>query len=186
MRLEEKVAVVVGAGQTPGDEIGNGRATALLFAREGARVLVVDRDGDSARETEAMIAGEGGEASALEADITREDRCTAIAHAARERFGRVDVLLNNVGIGLGDADAVALEQTAWQRILDTNLTGMFLTCKHVLPLMREQGSGAIVNISSIAAVSAYPMLAYKVTKAAVNAVTAQLAMTNAEYAIRVN
>ena len=87
---------------------------------------------------------------------------------------------------MDDADAVALEQSAWQRILDTNLTGMFLTCKHLLPLMRERRSGTIVNVSSIAAVSAYPMLAYKVTKAAVNALTAQLAMTNAEYGIRVN
>lgn len=186
MRLEGKVAIVVGAGQTPGDEIGNGRATALLFAREGARVLAADRDGESARETEAMIASEGGEAGTVEADITREEDCAAIADAARRRFGRVDVLHNNVGIGLRDADAVALEASAWQRILDTNLTGMFLTCKHILPLMREQRSGAIVNVSSIAAVAAYPMLAYKVTKAAVNALTHQLAMSNAEHGIRVN
>jgi NAD(P)-dependent dehydrogenase (short-subunit alcohol dehydrogenase family) len=186
MRLKNKVAVVVGAGQTPGDEIGNGRATALLFAREGARVLAVDRDVGSARETEAMIRQAGGEADALEADITDEAACEAIAAAGRERFGRIDVLHNNVGIGLGDAPAAELDAEAWRRIVDTNLTGTLLTCKHVLPLMREQGSGAIVNVSSIAAVAAYPMVAYKVSKAAVNALTQQLAITEAEHGIRVN
>jgi NAD(P)-dependent dehydrogenase (short-subunit alcohol dehydrogenase family) len=186
MRLEGKVAVVVGAGQTPGDEIGNGRAMALLFAREGARVLGVDRDLESARETETQIAAEGGEADSYQADITVEEQCQGLAGAVRERFGRVDLLVNNVGIGSGDAPATELEEAAWRRILDTNVTGMFLTCKHVLPLMREQGSGAIVNISSLAAIAAYPMLAYKVSKAAVNAMTAQLAITNAEHGVRVN
>jgi NAD(P)-dependent dehydrogenase (short-subunit alcohol dehydrogenase family) len=186
MRLNDKVAVVVGAGQTPGDELGNGRAAALLFAREGARVLGVDRDLDSARETEEMIRADGGEAESLKADITAEADCRAIADGVRERFGRVDILLNNVGIGTGDAPATELEEETWRRILDTNLSGMFLTCKHVLPLMREQGSGVIVNVSSIAAIAAYPMLAYKVSKAAVNAMTTQLAITNAEHGVRVN
>lgn len=186
MRLADKVAVVVGAGQTPGSEIGNGRATALLFAREGARVLAVDRDLSSAAETEAMIREEGGEAAALQADIVSEPQCRAIADAARERYGRIDVLHNNVGIGSGDAPAIDLEEDAWRLILDTNLTGMFLTCKHVLPIMREQGAGSIVNISSIAAVAAFPLLAYKVSKAAVNALTTQLAITNADHGIRVN
>lgn len=186
MRLADKVAVVIGAGQTPGDEIGNGRAMAVLFAREGAQVLAVDRHLESARETEAMIASEGGRATALEADIVEEERCRAIAAAIGERYGRVDVLVNNVGIGTGDAPATELDEKAWRRILDTNLTGMFLTCKHVLPLMRDQGRGAIVNISSIAAVAAFPLLGYKVSKAAVNALTCQLAITNAESGVRVN
>ena len=186
MRLEGKVAIVVGAGQTPGEEIGNGRATALLFARQGASVLGVDRDLDSALQTEEMITAEGGKAASLKADITVEDDCRALADAVRDRLGRADVVVNNVGIGTGDAPATELEEQTWRRILDTNLSGMFLTCKHLLPLMRERRSGSIVNISSIAAVAAYPMLAYKVSKAAVNALTAQLAMTNAEHGVRVN
>jgi NAD(P)-dependent dehydrogenase (short-subunit alcohol dehydrogenase family) len=186
MRLQGKVAVVVGAGQTPGDEIGNGRATALLFAREGARLLGVDRDLESARETEEMIRADGGDAASFQADITVEEECRALADEVRERFGRTEVLVNNVGIGTGDAPATELEEETWRRILDTNLSGMFLTCKHILPLMRDQGSGTIVNVSSIAAIAAYPMLAYKVSKAAVNAMTAQLAITNAEHGVRVN
>lgn len=185
MRLEGKVAIVVGAGQTPGDEIGNGRATAVLFARHGAHVLAVDRDLASAQETREMIRSEGGEADAIEADITSEDHCRAIADAAR-RLGQVDILHNNVGIGIGDAPAVELAQDAWRRILDANLSGMFLTCKHVLPLMRERRGGAVVNVSSLAAIAAYPMLAYKVSKAAVNALTEQLAISEAEHGIRVN
>jgi NAD(P)-dependent dehydrogenase (short-subunit alcohol dehydrogenase family) len=186
MRLANKVAVVIGAGQTPGDEIGNGRATSLLFARESARVIAVDRDLASAEETVALIQSEGGEATALQADITSEEQCRALAASSRERYGRIDILHNNVGIGTGDAIATQLEEEAWRRILDVNLTGMFLTCKHVLPVMQEQGSGAIVNVSSIAAVAAHPLLAYKVSKAGVNALTTTLAMTNAEHGIRVN
>jgi NAD(P)-dependent dehydrogenase (short-subunit alcohol dehydrogenase family) len=186
MRLEGKVAVVVGGGQTPGETIGNGRATAILFAREGARVLVVDRELERARETEALIAGEGGVALALRADVTSEEDCRLIARTAVDSFGRIDVLHNNVGIGTGDAGPVHLEAEVWDRIHDVNLKGTFLTCKHVLPVMREQGSGAIVNISSIAAVCAVGMLAYKTSKAGVNALTHSLAAGNARYGIRVN
>ena len=186
MRLEGKVAVVVGAGQTPGDTIGNGRATAILFAREGAQVLLVDRDVVSANETRTMIEAEGHTAEVLAADITHEDDCRAIAHRAKEAFGRIDVLHNNVGIGRGDSSAVRLELDAWRRILDVNLTAMFLTCKHVLPVMRERKSGAIVNVSSLASVAATGMLAYKVSKAGVNALTQQLAIANARHGIRVN
>jgi len=186
MRLEGKVAIVVGAGQTPGDTIGNGRATAILFAREGARVLLVDRSRDSAAETESMIAGEGGTAQTLEADITSEDDCLRVAAACVETFGRIDILHNNVGIGVGDAGVIRLERDAWQRIMDVNLTAMYLTCKHVLPVMRGQRSGSIVNVSSIASIAATGMLAYKVSKAGVNALTQQIAMGNARYGIRCN
>ena len=186
MRLEGKVAVVAGAGQTPGDTIGNGRATAILFAREGARVLLVDRRLESAAETQEMIAAEGGTAIAFEADITREDDCRAVAAGCVEKFGRIDVLHNNVGIGAGDSGVTHLELESWQRIIDVNLTAMFLTCKHVLPIMREQRSGAIVNISSLASVAATGMAAYKVSKAGVNALTQQIAIGNARYGIRCN
>jgi NAD(P)-dependent dehydrogenase (short-subunit alcohol dehydrogenase family) len=186
MRLEGKVAIVVGAGQTPGETIGNGRATAILFAREGAKVLLVDRDLESAKVTQSMIESEGGEAKAFEADVTREAECGALVDACRAAYGRVDILHNNVGIGIGDAGPTHLTEENWDRILNVNLKSVFLTCKHVLPVMREQGSGAILNISSIAAVSAVGMVAYKTSKAGVNALTHSLAMGNARYGIRVN
>jgi len=186
MRLRDKVAIVTGAGQTPGDTIGNGRATAILFAREGARVMLIDRRVDSARETEAMIAAEGGAATVFEADVTREEDCRAMTDACLQQFRRIDVLHNNVGIGQGDAGATHLDLDAWRKIIDVNLTGMFLCCKHVLPQMREQASGSIINISSLASIAATGMLAYKVSKAGVNALTQQIAMGNARYGIRCN
>lgn len=187
MRLANKVAIVVGAGQTPGDTIGNGRATAILFAREGARVLVVDRDAASAHETQAMIAGEGGQASIFEADVTSENACRAMVEACLAVHGRIDVLHNNVGIGTGDDELTGVSEEAWDRIQGTNAKSVFLTCKHVLPVMRRQQSGAIINTSSIAAVAAaVELTAYKASKAAVNALTQAMAMANARYGIRVN
>jgi len=186
MRLKDKVAIVTGAGQTPGETIGNGRATAILFAREGARVMLVDRIADRARETQTIIANEGGTATILEADVTREEDCVAMAAACVQRFERIDILHNNVGIGTGDAGATHLELEAWEKILDVNLTGAFLACKHVLPQMRAQGSGSIINISSLASIASTGMLAYKVSKAGLNALTQQIAMGNARYGIRCN
>jgi NAD(P)-dependent dehydrogenase (short-subunit alcohol dehydrogenase family) len=187
MRLEGKAAIVVGAGQTPGDTIGNGRATAILFAREGARVLLVDRDRASAAETLAMIQSEGGTAQLFEADATSEEACRAMAQACCDAFGRIDVLHNNVGIGAGDNELSLLAEDAWDRILEVNLKSPFLACKHVLPVMRQQQSGAIINISSLAAVAAATVLtAYKVSKAGLNALTQVVAMANASYGIRVN
>ena len=185
-RLEGKVAIVVGAGQTPGDTLGNGRATAILFAREGAQVVAVDRRLDSAEETVAQIAGEGGRALAWEADATREADCQALMSGCRERFGRIDVLHNNVGIGGGDAGPAHIDEEEWDRILSVNLKSVILPCKHVLPIMREQLYGSIVNISSIAAVCSTPIVAYKTSKAGVNAYTQSLAVGNAKYGIRAN
>ena len=185
-RVAGKVAVVVGAGQTPGATIGNGRAIALLLAREGATVLCVDRDEASAEETVTRIEGEGGTASALRADITVEDDCRSIASTAVERHGRIDILVNNVGIGTGDGGATSIDERAWDLIQEVNLKGMWLTCKHVVPLMYEQASGSVVNISSIASVCAAPFLAYKVSKAGVNALTHQLAASSGPFGVRVN
>lgn len=185
-RVAGKVAVVVGAGQTPGETIGNGRATSLLMAREGARVVCVDRDPASAQETVDAIVGEGGSAGVLRADITDEDDCRAIASGAVGMFGRIDILVNNVGIQTGDIGVTTLDAGVWDLIFEVNLKGMWLTCKHVLAVMREQRSGAIVNISSLAAVAAAPMLAYKTSKAGVNALTHSLASANAHYGIRTN
>lgn len=185
-RLAGKVAIVVGAGQTAGDTIGNGRAVAILFAREGARVVAVDRRIDSAKETVEQIVSEGGEAVAFEADATREADCRALVADCVGRFGRLDVLHNNVGIGDGDAGPAHLDVDRWDRILDVNLKSAILPCKHALPVMREQRSGSIVNVSSIAAVCATPIVAYKASKAALNAYTQSLAVGNAKYGIRAN
>jgi NAD(P)-dependent dehydrogenase (short-subunit alcohol dehydrogenase family) len=186
VRLAGKVAIVVGAGQTPGETLGNGRAAAMLFAREGARVMLVDCDLDSAEETGRRIASEGGDCFSFQADITREEDCRRLASACVDRWERIDILHNNVGIGGGDAGPTHLEEADWDRILSVNLKGCFLTCKHVLPVMREQGSGSIVNISSIAAVCSVGIVAYKTSKAGVNAFTHSLALGNARYGIRVN
>ena len=185
-RLQGKVAIITGAGQTAGETIGNGRATALLFAREGAQLLLVDRRGDSAKETADMVAAEGGTAEVFEADITSETACQAFVAAAVERFGRVDILHNNVGIGHGDAGPTTLTEENWHRILDVNLTGPWLAAKHVLGVMRAQQGGVITNISSVAAIASTPMLAYKVSKAGLNALTQALAGSSARYGIRVN
>lgn len=185
-RLEGKIAIVSGAGQTKGETIGNGRAMAILFARAGAKVMLVDYRLDSAQETKLMIDKEGGESFAFAADVTRADDCRRMAEKCAETYGRIDVLVNNVGIGDGDQGPVKLQEEAWDRIFTVNLKSMFLTCKYVLPYMEKQGSGAILNISSVAAVAAVSMLAYKTSKAGVNALTHSIAMKYAKKGIRVN
>jgi len=186
-RLTNKVAIVVGAGSTPGDTLGNGRATGILFAREGASVMLVDHNLESAEETQRMIKAEGGESFAFEADITSAGDCKRMADACVERYGRIDILHNNVGIGIGGGP-VELAEEDWDNVLDTNLKGMYLTCKYVLPYMEKQGSGAIVNISSRASIRhlPYPMLAYTASKGGVNALTRSIAMQYAHQGIRVN
>ena len=185
MRLRDKVAVVIGAGQGPGEGLGNGRATVMRFAQEGARVLAVDRDLASAQET---VRQAGGECVAFEADVTRERALANAVHAAKERWGRIDILHYNVGLSLAGGDATPLEITeeAFDRIVAINLRGCVMACKHVLPLMREQRSGVILTISSVAAWEVYPTVAYKATKAAMIAYTQQLAIQNAEFGIRAN
>ena len=186
MRLKDKVAIVVGAGQTAGDTIGNGRATAILFAREGARLALVDCDNQSASETQAFIEGEGGECFTFEADITRQKDCEAFVRATMETYGRVDILHNNVGIGGGDDEILKLTEESWDRIMSVNLKGMFLSSRSVLPVMREQRFGSIINISSIAAICSTSLVAYKTSKAGVNALTHQIALENAKFNIRAN
>ena len=186
-RVEGKCAIVVGGGQTHGQTIGNGRATALILAREGARVLVADRRRDSAQDTVDMIRGEGGEAWPFEADVTQEDAVHRLVAAALERFGRLDILHNNVGasIAVGDAPATDLTEAAFDRSIAINLKSTWLACKHALPALR-QSHGSIVNIASMAARNAYPLVGYKTTKAAVVALTENLAAHNAEYGVRAN
>ena len=186
MRMRDKVAIIVGAGQTPGDTIGNGRATAILFAREGARVVLVDNNYEAALGTKALIDAEGGTSLVVKGDVTRQQDCDEFVRAAVESYGRVDVLHNNVGIGGGDDEILSLKEEAWDRIIAVNLKGMFLSARSVLPLMREQRSGSIINISSIAAVCSTGIVAYKTSKAGVNALTHQIALENAKYNIRAN
>lgn len=190
MRLKDKVTIVVGAGQTPGETIGNGRATAILFAREGAKVLAVDRNEESAAETAELIRREGGECRVARADVTREDDCRRFVEACVNEFGRVDVLHNNVGIGTGDNSVESLGEEAWDGIYAVNAKSVFFACKHAIPVMRNQRSGVVLNVSSIASICATPqsayLTAYKSSKAAVNALTQGLAMANASYGIRVN
>jgi NAD(P)-dependent dehydrogenase (short-subunit alcohol dehydrogenase family) len=185
-RLEGKTAVIVGAGQSPGETIGNGRAIALLFAAEGARVLCVDRIAERAEETAAMILEAGGEASALQADVTRSREVAEIVAQAMGRLQRIDILVNNVGIGGGDGPAHRVEEAAFDRILAVNLKGMWLVTKAALGVMREQKAGAIVNISSLAAQAGGIQLAYEVSKAGVNRLTASVAISQARYGIRCN
>ena len=188
MRLKDKVAIVVGAGQSLGEGIGNGRATALTFAREGAKVLCVDHHADSAEETADMIKAANGTAVAFKADVTRSADIRAMVEDATNRWRRIDILHNNVGVSLagGDAELLALTEEAFDRCVAINLKSCILTAKHVIPIMRLQRSGAIINISSMAAITTYPYVAYKATKSAMIAFTEQLAYQNAEYGIRAN
>src|SRR5688500_11896371 len=186
-RVAGKVALVAGGGQAPGESIGNGRATCMLLAREGARVVVADRDLASAEETVSMIKAEGGEASATQADVTDEAAVRGLIAAVVSQYGTLDILHNNVGASITLADATALEMTveAFDRSVAVNLKGTWLTCKHALPVMRQRG-GSIVNISSMAAWETYPLIGYKTMKAAVIALTENLAAAHAADGVRVN
>lgn len=188
MRLEGKTAIIVGAGQSPGEGIGNGRATAIRFAREGAKVLAVDRDIDSAQETAGLVTKEGAECIAFEADVTRETTLADAVAFAHKEWGRIDILHNNVGMSVGGGDQPLLELTedTFDRINAVNLRGTIMACKHLIPIMRDQNSGVILNISSMAAWVDFPLVAYKTTKAGMIAFTQQLALDNAAYGIRAN
>ena len=188
MRLKDKIAIVVGAGQSPGEGMGNGRATCLRFAQEGAKVVAVDNRLTSAEETAALVTKEGGVCIALEADVTKEKTLAAMIAAARSKFGRIDVLHYNVGFSIagGDAPLLDITEEAFDRVTAVNLRGCVMACKHVIPVMRAQKSGVIITISSLAAWEEYPYVAYKATKAAMIAFTQQVAIQNAEYGIRAN
>lgn len=187
-RVKGKVAVVMGGGQTPGQTVGNGRATAIVLAREGAHVIVVDRDLGSAEETVQMIHAAQGQAEALRADATDEESVRRVIATVIERHGQLDCLHNNVGasISLGDAPADTLTEEAFDRSFAVNLKSAWLAAKHALPAFRKRGRGSIVNISSLAAAQAYPLLGYKTMKAALIALTENVAAANAQYGVRVN
>jgi NAD(P)-dependent dehydrogenase (short-subunit alcohol dehydrogenase family) len=185
-RLDNKVAIVFGAGSV-GEGWGNGKATATLFAREGALVVCVDIRQEAAQETVDIIRGEGNEAWAAICDVSRSGEVRALVDRVAAENGRIDVLHNNVGYATMGGP-IELDEAAWHRTIDLNVTGCFLTCKHVLPHMLRQGSGSIVNVSSIAAIryTGYPYIAYYAAKAAVNNFTMGLALQYAAENIRVN
>jgi NAD(P)-dependent dehydrogenase (short-subunit alcohol dehydrogenase family) len=186
-RLEGRIAVVVGAGQTPGATIGNGRATAITFAREGARLVLADREPTSLEETADLARAEGADVRTVVADVAADDGPEQIVQKAVDAFGGIDVLHNNVGIGAGDGPPHHLTDESYDRIMDVNLRSMFRMCRAAVPVLRQSEHGAIVNISSLASTaSAGNLTAYKLSKAGVNALTQNLAMTNAKYGVRAN
>jgi NAD(P)-dependent dehydrogenase (short-subunit alcohol dehydrogenase family) len=182
--LAGKVAIVTGGGAA-GEGIGNGRAAAILLARAGARVLVVDRDLALAERTVAMIVAEGGTASAGAFDVTDSAACQAMVAAAVARYGRLDLLDNNVGIG-SRGSVVDESEANWQRVMRVNVDSMFLTAKHAIPEMIRGGGGAIVNVSSISALRPRGLTAYSVSKGAVIALTRAMAVDHGRDGIRVN
>jgi len=183
-RLEGKTAIVVGAG-TGGEGVGNGKAVAVRFAREGARVLCVDRFETAAKATADTIRSEGGTAEYLAADITRADHCQGAVDACMEHFGRVDVLHNNVGIP-SLMEITDMTEEAWDHTFEVNVKGMFMMCRSAIPRMREGGGGTIVNVSTVASIRSFPDAAYTASKGAVNSLTIYLAGRYARYNIRAN
>ncbi len=185
-RLQDKVALVFGAGSI-GSGWGNGKATAVLYAREGARLAIVDSNPAAVDETAGLIRAEGGDCLALVADVTNAHLVETAVDAAVQHFQRIDILHNNVGFAdLGGP--VELAEDVWDRAIDVNLKSMFLTCKYVLPIMVRQGKGAIVNISSISSLSwlGSSYVSYAAAKAGVNQLSRAIAMEYARRGIRCN
>jgi NAD(P)-dependent dehydrogenase (short-subunit alcohol dehydrogenase family) len=183
-RLQGKVAIVTGAGSS-GEGVGNGKATAVLFAREGAQVLLVDAAIDRAEETRAMIIAEGGEASVFQADVTKTEDCLHMVEAAVERYGRLDILDNNVGISIR-ADVIEVTEEQWDHIMAVNVKSIMLGSKYAIPAMVKNGGGAIINISSIAGLRANSSAPYTTSKAAVVGITFAMAGDHGRDNIRVN
>jgi NAD(P)-dependent dehydrogenase (short-subunit alcohol dehydrogenase family) len=182
--LKGKVAIVTGAGAAR-TGIGNGRAAAILLARAGARVIVVDREIELAEQTAAMIKEQGGEGVALQADVTRPEDCAGMVKTALDRFGRLDFLDNNVGIG-SRGSVLDETQENWRRVMQVNVETMFLAAKHAIPAMIRGGGGAIVNVSSISALRPRGLTVYTVSKGAVIALTRAMAVDHGKDGIRVN
>src|SRR5262250_3739008 len=182
--LEGKVAIVTGGGAA-GTGIGNGRAAAILLARAGTKVIVVDKAIDLAEQTVSMIEDEGGEAMALGADLTRDEDCAGMVRTALDRYGRLDFLDNNVGNG-SRGSVVAETQENWRRVMQVNVETMFLASKHAIPAMIRGGGGAIVNVSSISALRPRGLTVYTASKGAVIALTRAMAVDHGRDGVRVN
>ena len=183
-RLAGKVAIVAGAGAS-GDVLGNGQATAILFAREGARVLCADAAEDRARATVDAILKEGGTASAFRADVSKAADCEAMVEAALERYNRLDILDNNVGISVR-ADVLEVTEEQWDRVMAVNVKSIMLASKYAIPHMIRAGGGSIINLSSIAGLRANQSTPYSTSKAAVIGITQSMAGDHGRQGIRVN
>lgn len=183
-RLRGKTAIITGAGQQPGSTPGNGRATAIRFAQEGATCILVDINREFAEETREMIGQD--DTLVIAADVTDESACQGIVHETLEKFGRIDVLHNNVGLSKGDRATPDLDADVWDRIMTLNLKSMFMLCKAALPSMRDRRSGSIITISSTSSLSMRPTVAYKTSKGAINTFTQHVAAENAHFGVRAN
>jgi len=182
-RLEGKVALITGAGS------GIGRESSLLFAAEGAAVVVVDRDDHGGQQTVEAVKGSGGRAVYVHADVSRTDDCAGMVARAEAEFGNLHVLFNNAGImDERDDDAVSTDETVWDLTMNVNAKGVFLGCKHGIPALRRAGGGSIINTASFVAIlgAATPQIAYTASKGAVLALTRELAVVHAREKIRVN
>lgn len=188
-RLKGKIAVVIGAGQSPGEAMGNGRATTIRFAQEGASVLAVDRNLESARESLAMAENALVDGEAFAADVTKTESLQAAIDAAMSRWGRIDILHYNVGVSVmgGEQTLDKLTDEVFDLVNAINLRGAIMAAKFVRPIMRKQGSGVLINVSSMTAIETFtPLVAYRTSKAGMLAFTQHFAMENAEYGIRAN
>jgi NAD(P)-dependent dehydrogenase (short-subunit alcohol dehydrogenase family) len=183
-RMEGKVAIVTGGGSVASG-IGNGRATSILFARAGAKVLVVDMNRSAAEETQKAIQQEGGTAEVFVGDVTQAKDCEAIVKKAVDLWGKLDVLDNNVGIS-GRGNAVEFSAEAWDRMMAVNVKSVMLMGKYAIPEMKASGGGSIINISSISAIRPRGLTAYSASKGAVIALTQAMAIDHAQDGIRVN
>ncbi len=185
-RVKGKVAIVTGAGSA-GPGMGNGKASAILYAREGAKVMVADYRLDAVEETEKIIKQEGGECVTFKADVSKSSDCKSMVEKCIEIYGKIDILHNNVGI-LIFGGPIELSEEDWDRVVDVNLKSMFLTCKYALPYMIKQGNGSIINISSVAGIRAMaaPTISYEATKAGIIGLTRDIAIQYAAKGIRAN
>lgn len=187
-RLSEKVALIVGAGQSPGESLGNGRAMALTFAEHGARIVAADHKLSSAQETVDLIREKSGTGIAVYADVCSEDSLSSAVDTCLQTYGRIDILVNNVGVSVagGDTSLDKMTEEVFDRIMAINIRGTVMACKKVLPHMRNQRAGVIINIASTAAYMIYPWVAYKISKAGMIEFTRQVAIQNAQFNIRAN
>ena len=184
LRLEGKVAIVTGAGSR-GEGVGNGKATATLFAREGASVLLADMEIARANETLQGIEAEGGIASTIKVDVTNDDDCLQLVETVIERYGRLDILDNNVGNSFRKS-VTEIDPDEWDNYMEMNLKSMVLTSRHAIPRMIETGGGSIINIASIAGVRASKAAVYTASKAGVIGLTISMAADHGREGIRVN
>jgi NAD(P)-dependent dehydrogenase (short-subunit alcohol dehydrogenase family) len=184
-RVEGKVAIVTGAGSTPGPGVATGRATAIVLAREGGRVLLADIRADRAQETLGIIKKEGGTAAAFEGDMTKAADCESMVRAAMDTFGTLDILVNNIGMAIAGS-VVDTAEADFNRILEISLGTVFLASKYAVPVMADKGSGAIVNIGSISGFRGGNYVGYSAAKGGVHALTVDMAYAHGRQGIRVN